>query len=400
MLLAGLAQFGKGEQGITRLAYTETDKQAQEWLLHQIEDLQLEIRQDAVGNVFLRRTGENPALPAVATGSHLDTVIHGGAYDGMCGVAGALEALHMLADEKLQRSIDVIIFRAEESSRFGFATIGSKLLTGSAVPAMFDKAARKDDVTFTQALQQWGCDPERYHEAVLPQGYYKSFAEIHIEQGKVLETKGLQLGIVHNIAAPTRFKLHIQGMADHSGATPMGMRKDALVSAAKLILAVQDAAEAEADYGTVATVGVVEVEPGSINVVPGAVTLWVDLRGVEQESIMRALQSIKDAMAAVAEKDGVGIDMEMLTADKPVALNAKLAEKLEAICEQKNFTYLHMNSGAGHDAMHMTKIAPTIMLFIPCKGGISHNPAEYADNDDICRAVEVLAEFLKQEANA
>lgn len=399
MLLAGLAQFGKGEQGITRLAYTETDKQAQEWLLQQIEDLQLEIRQDAVGNVFLRRTGENPALPAVATGSHLDTVIHGGAYDGMCGVAGALEALHMLADEKLQRSIDVIIFRAEESSRFGFATIGSKLLTGSAVPAMFDKAARKDDATFTQALQQWGCDPECYQEAVLPQGYYKSFAEIHIEQGKVLETKGLQLGIVHNIAAPTRFKLHIQGMADHSGATPMGMRKDALVSAAKLILAVQDAAEAEGDCGTVATVGVAEVEPGSINVVPGAVTLWVDLRGVEQESIMRALQSIKDAMAAVAEKDGVGIDMEMLTADKPVALSAELAEKLEAICEQKNFTYLHMNSGAGHDAMHMTKIAPTIMLFIPCKGGISHNPAEYAANDDICRAVEVLAEFLKQEAN-
>lgn len=399
-LLAGLADFGRTEQGITRLAYTETDKKAQDWLLAQIEDLQLEIRQDAVGNVFLRRAGENPQLAPVATGSHLDTVIHGGAYDGMCGVVGALEALRMLADEKLQRSIDVIIFRAEESSRFGFATIGSKLLTGSAVPEMFDRAGKKDDVPFTQALRQWGCDPERYQEAVLPQGYYQSFAEIHIEQGKVLETKGLQLGIVHNIAAPTRFKLHIQGMADHSGATPMGMRKDALVSAAKLILAVQDAAAAEMDCGTVATVSVVEVEPGSINVVPGSVTLWVDLRGVEQESIMRALQSIKDAMAAVAERDGVGISMEMLTADKPVALSAELAEKLEAICEEKNFTYLHMNSGAGHDAMHMTKIAPTIMLFIPCKGGISHNPAEYAANDDICRAIEVLAEFLKQEANA
>lgn len=397
-LLAGLADFGRTEQGITRLAYTETDKKAQDWLLAQIEDLQLEIRQDAVGNVFLRRAGENPQLAPVATGSHLDTVIHGGAYDGMCGVVGALEALRMLADEKLQRSIDVIVFRAEESSRFGFATIGSKLLTGSTAPEMFDRAGKKDDVPFTQALRQWGCDPERYQEAVLPQGYYKSFAEIHIEQGKVLETKGLQLGIVHNIAAPTRFKLHIQGMADHSGATPMGMRKDALVSAAKLILAVQDAAAAEMDCGTVATVGVVEVEPGSINVVPGAVTLWVDLRGVEQESIMRALQSIKDAMAAVAERDGVGISMEMLTADKPVALSAELAEKLEAICEQKNFTYLHMNSGAGHDAMHMTKIAPTIMLFIPCRGGISHNPAEYAANDDICRAIEVLAEFLKQEA--
>lgn len=399
-LLAGLADFGRTEQGITRLAYTETDKKAQDWLLAQIEDLQLEIRQDAVGNVFLRRAGENPQLAPVATGSHLDTVIHGGAYDGMCGVVGALEALRMLADEKLQRSIDVIVFRAEESSRFGFATIGSKLLTGSTAPEMFDRAGKKDDVPFTQALRQWGCDPERYQEAVLPQGYYQSFAEIHIEQGKVLETKGLQLGIVHNIAAPTRFKLHIQGMADHSGATPMGMRKDALVSAAKLILAVQDAAAAEMDCGTVATVGVVEVEPGSINVVPGSVTLWVDLRGVEQESIMRALQSIKDAMADVAAQDGVGISMEMLTADKPVALSIELAEKLEAICEQKNFTYLHMNSGAGHDAMHMTKIAPTIMLFIPCKGGISHNPAEYAANDDICRAIEVLAEFLKQEANA
>lgn len=397
-LLAGLAQFGRGAQGITRLAYSEEDKKAQQWLLQQIADMQLEIREDAVGNVFLRRPGKRPELAPVATGSHLDTVIHGGAYDGMCGVVGALEALRMLADENLQRSVEVIIFRAEESSRFGFATMGSKLLTGSSTPANFDRGARKDDVTFTEALRQWGCDPQQYEEAVLPAGYYKSFAEIHIEQGKVLETKGLQLGIVHHIAAPTRFKIHIQGLADHSGATPMGMRKDALVSGAKLILAVQDAAEAEMNSGTVATVGVVEVEPGSINVVPGAVTLWVDLRGVDNASIMRALQAIKDAVSDVAQQDGVGISLEMLTADKPVALSEELANKLESICKQKNFTYLHMNSGAGHDAMHMAKIAPTTMLFIPCRDGISHNPAEYADNEAICRAIEVLAELLREEA--
>ena len=399
-LLSGLAKIGTNDgQGVTRLAYSDHDRAAQLWLLKQIEFLNLEITEDAVGNVFLRRPGLNPDLPPVATGSHLDTVIHGGAYDGMCGVVGALEALNMLADETLLRSIEVIIFRAEESSRFGFATIGSKLMTGSATPATFDKGVKKGDLKFSEALKQWGCKPENYTQAIKKSGAYKSFTEIHIEQGKVLEEMHTQLGIVHNIAAPTRFKIHIKGMADHSGATPMGMRRDALVSAAKLILAVEDAATEEKGYGTVGTVGVVDIDPGSINVVPGAVTLWVDVRGVLQESIARCVAEINQAANAVAVNDRVGVSIEMLTADKPVALSEELAKQSAAICEEKGFTCMHMNSGAGHDAMHMAKICPTTMLFIPCKGGISHNPAEFAKNEDICRAIEVLAEILKREAS-
>ena len=397
-LIAGLAKFGRTEAGITRLAYSSTDKAAQMWLLKQIEYLDLEIREDVLGNLFLRKPGLDPALPPVACGSHLDTVIHGGAYDGMCGVVGALEAIHMLEDETLRRSIEVIVFRAEESSRFGYATIGSKLITGKATPDKFAHAAGKDGVTFADAVKEWGGNLEAYQKALLQPGAYRCFAEMHIEQGKVLEETKHQIGIVHNIAAPTRFKLHIHGMADHSGATPMGFRKDALVSAAKLILAVETAAIREKENGTVATVGVVEVDPGSINVVPGKVTLWVDLRGVDTESIQRTLKEIRQAVQGTARTDGITIEEEMLTSDSPVALDEALAAQSEAICREQRKSFLHMNSGAGHDAMHMPAVCPTTMLFIPCRGGISHNPAEFASNEDICAGIEVMAEILKREA--
>ncbi|WP_293727885.1 Zn-dependent hydrolase [uncultured Phascolarctobacterium sp.] len=398
-LLAGLAQFGATAEGITRLGYSALDREAQNWLLRQVADLGLTMREDAVGNVFLRREGTEPQLPPVACGSHLDTVIHGGAYDGMCGVVGALEALYMLKDESLTRSIEVIIFRAEESSRFGFATMGSKLMTGLATPVSLNKSAKKGDISFIEALRQWGCDPDKYTKAVLQQGCYSSFSELHIEQGKVLEETKHQIGIVHNIAAPTRFKLYVQGMADHSGATPMGMRRDALVAAAKLILAVNEIATNEKEHGTVGTVGVVEVEPGSINVVPGAVTLWVDVRGVDCASIERTLAAVRQQADVVAAADGVTITWEMLTADKLVALSGALAQQSETICRELGYSYLHMNSGAGHDAMNMAKLAPATMIFIPCRGGISHNPAEFAKSEDICRGVEVLAHILLREAN-
>ena len=398
-LLTGLAKFTASEEGVTRLAYSPLDKEAQGWLLKQVQDLGLSVREDAVGNVFLRREGLEVDLPPVACGSHLDTVIHGGAYDGMCGVVGALEALYMLRDTQLKRSIEVLIFRAEESSRFGFATMGSKLLTGAATVDKLNKGGKKGDISFEEALRQWGCAPEHASEAIIAPGSYASFSELHIEQGKVLEEKGINIGIVRNIAAPTRFKIHIQGMADHSGATPMGMRRDALVAAAKLILAVNEAAEDEKEHGTVGTVGVVEVEPGSINVVPGAVTLWVDVRGVEMASIKRTLEDIQAEAENVAVTDRVGVRIEMLTSDSPVPLDENLAVQTEGICKEQSYSFLHMNSGAGHDAMHMAKIAPTTMVFIPCKGGISHNPAEYASLEDICRGIIVLGNILKREAN-
>lgn len=396
--MAGVRDFGLSDNGITRLAYTDLDFAAQKWLLEQVQDLNLTITEDAVGNTFLRRPGIDNSLPAIAIGSHLDTVIQAGAYDGIVGVVGGLEALYMLRDEELKAPVEIIIFRAEESSRFGFATMGSKLMIGSATPEQLSHATKKNDKSFVEVLRANGYNPDNYKAAVKEPGYYKCFLEIHIEQGKVLDETGEQIGIVHNIAAPTRFKIIVEGMADHSGATPMGFRKDALVAGAKLILAVQKAAEEERKNGTVATVGVVDVEPSSINVVPGKVTLWVDLRGVDNASIARALEQIQKAMAKVTDSDKVIISQEMLTADKPVALSEVLADRFAGICQEMGVKYRHMNSGAGHDAMHMVKIAPTSMLFIPCKDGISHNPAEYAKPEDICLSIEVLAKMVKEMA--
>lgn len=398
-LLEGLARFGSVPgQGITRLGYSPLDREAQDWLLEQVKDLNLEITEDAVGNLHLLRPGRNRQLPPAAAGSHLDTVFHGGAYDGAYGVVGALESLYMLQDESLERSIEIVVFRAEESSRFGFATIGSKLLTGKATPNKLSKSTRKGDISLIEAMKEWGCDPAKYQDAVLPPGAYKCFCELHIEQGKVLEETHTKLGVVRHIAAPTRFKIHLKGMADHSGATPMGMRHDALVTAAKIILAVEQAATAEKEYGSVATVGVVEVDPGSINVVPGAVTLWVDVRGVVPGSIERTLKAIKKNAEEIAAADAIGVSLEMMTADQPVIMSKELAEKSAAICRAKGFSYRAMPSGAGHDVMHMAAICPSTMLFIPCRGGISHNPAEFAEPEDMFRGIEVFAEILKGEA--
>jgi hydantoinase/carbamoylase family amidase len=394
-LLAGVRDFGLSDKGITRLAYTDLDFAAQKWLLEQVKDLNLIVTEDSVGNTFLRRPGIDNSLPPIAMGSHLDTVIQAGAYDGIVGVVGALEALYMLQDEKLMTPVEVIIFRAEESSRFGFATMGSKLMTGSATPEQLSQGTKKNEQSFVEALRANGYNPDAYGDAIKAPGCYKCFLEIHIEQGKVLDETGEQIGVVHSIAAPTRFKIVVEGMADHSGATPMGFRKDALVAGAKLILAVQKAAEEEAKNGTVATVGVVDVEPSSINVVPGKATLWVDLRGVDNTSIAKTLDKIQKAMASVADSDKVVISQEMLAADKPVALSEALADKFAKICEKMGVKYRHMNSGAGHDAMHMVKLAPTSMLFIPCKDGISHNPAEFAKLEDICIGIEVLAKMVK-----
>lgn len=397
-LIEGIAKFGSFDKGVTRLAYSQEDFAAQKWLLKQIEDLNLSVTEDAVGNTFLRRKGKNEQLAPVVMGSHLDTVSQGGRYDGVLGVVGALEALYMLQDEELERPVEVIIFRAEESTRFGFATIGSKLMAGVGDPKKFSSAAKKNDITFEEALKQNGYNPENYREAVKEKGAFHCFFELHIEQGKVLDETGEQIGIVKNIAAPTRFKIVVEGLADHSGATPMGFRRDALVSAAKLILAVQEAAAEEAENGTVATVGVIDVEPGSINVIPGKATLWVDLRGVDTESIENAMESINEAVSVVAEEDGVRITVDMLTADEPVPLSEELADIFEDICQEKELTYRVMNSGAGHDAMHIAKIAPTSMIFIPCKDGISHNPAEYAAPADITAGIEVLAAAVARMA--
>ena len=394
-ILEHLKSFGGSvDKGITRLAYSAEDLAAQKYIMEKMQELGMEVRRDYVGNIFARLPGKNPTLPTIASGSHLDTVKQGGAYDGALGVVAALEAAYAIKEQGLEHPYEVIIFMAEESTRFGFATIGSKLLAGVGTPETFSSATKKDELSYIEVLKQAGFEPEKYEQVKLDASKYAAFVELHIEQGRVLADSGEAIGVVENIAAPTRMKITIEGVADHSGATPMNFRKDALVSGAKLILAIEEVGKAHSEQGIVTTVGVVDIEPSSINVIPGKVVLWLDLRGVDYEVILEAIEEIHEAVRCVGEADEVKITIDVLTSDKPVRLSKNLADITAGVCQQKNIKYRRMNSGAGHDAMHMAAIMPTTMIFVPSIEGISHNPAELTSEADIIAGVEVLVETI------
>ena len=394
-ILEHLKSFGGSvDKGITRLAYSAEDLAAQKYIMEKMQELGMEVRRDYVGNIFARLPGKNPTLPTIASGSHLDTVKQGGAYDGALGVVAALEAAYAIKEQGLEHSYEVIIFMAEESTRFGFATIGSKLLAGVGTPETFSSATKKDELSYIEVLKQAGFEPEKYEQVKLDASKYAAFVELHIEQGRVLADSGEAIGVVENIAAPTRMKITVEGVADHSGATPMNFRKDALVSGAKLILAIEEVGKAHSEQGIVTTVGVVDIEPSSINVIPGKVVLWLDLRGVDYEVILEAIEEIHEAVRCVGEADEVKITIDVLTSDKPVRLSKNLSDITAGVCQQKNIKYRRMNSGAGHDAMHMAAIMPTTMIFVPSIEGISHNPAEMTSEADIIAGVEVLVETI------
>ena len=394
-ILEHLKSFGGSvDKGITRLAYSAEDLAAQKYIMEKMQELGMEVRRDYVGNIFARLPGKNPTLPTIASGSHLDTVKQGGAYDGALGVVAALEAAYAIKEQGLEHPYEVIIFMAEESTRFGFATIGSKLLAGVGTPETFSSATKKDELSYIEVLKQAGFEPEKYEQVKLEANKYAAFVELHIEQGRVLADSGEAIGVVENIAAPTRMKITVEGVADHSGATPMNFRKDALVSGAKLILAIEEVGKAHSEQGIVTTVGVVDIEPSSINVIPGKVVLWLDLRGVDYEVILEAIEEIHEAVRCVGEADEVKITIDVLTSDKPVRLSKNLADITAGVCQQKNIKYRRMNSGAGHDAMHMAAIMPTTMIFVPSIEGISHNPAEMTSEADIIAGVEVLVETI------
>jgi len=394
-----IACFGKGERGITRLAFTEEDIKAQEYIMSLMDEAGLVVSRDQMGNIIGRLEGQDKSLPAVITGSHLDTVPEGGKFDGVVGVVGGLAAIRKIQDMgELNHTVELIVFVCEESSRFGFATMGSKAMSGLADTFTWSKSKDPNGISFTQVMSQHNIDIQQISAATRSSDQIKAFIELHIEQGQILEKAGNTIGIVNAIAAPTRFKITVEGIAAHSGSTPMEERHDALVSAARIILAIQEIGLDQSSRGTVTTVGVLKVHPGSINVVPGLVEMMVDLRGVNQESIIECLQDIKDAISTIAEQQDIVVAIEMLSAEKPVDMNPEISELIEKSCIDIGASYQMIHSRAGHDAMNMSRLAPTGMIFVPSKNGISHNPDEYTHYDDIMIGIDVLAETLYQLA--
>lgn len=386
--------------GVTRLGFSPEERELHRQVAEKLAALGADVRRDAIGNLIARRPGEDDTLPAVACGSHLDSVPQGGRYDGVAGVLAAVAALRTLKERgmRTRHPLEVIVFVSEESSRFGVATLGSKALTGRAQPEEWAGLTDFAGVSLPEALAGAGVDPAQIGAARRRPEEFKAFLELHIEQGRVLEETGNKIGIVTAIAAPTRLRVTLRGRADHSGATPMGLRRDALAAAAELVLAVERWGRAEAPQQSVATVGILKAEPGAMNVVPGKAVVGIDVRGIDKESIARAVAGIRADLAEIARRRRVNAQVEELTAEDPVPLHPGIIATLEGVCRRLDVPYMLMPSGAGHDAMNMAHLTPTGMIFIPCREGISHNPAEEASLEDIARGAEVLLAALLELA--
>lgn len=393
---------GTPEGGITRLAYTAEHWAATRYFMKQCEQQGMSVRIDACGNVIARRPGLVSNLPAVACGSHLDTVQQGGRFDGTLGVMAGLELVRSLNERGIatRHPIEVISFACEESARFGVSTVGSKAMAGKLNRASLEQLHDKEGVSFEEALSAVGLDVNRIESSRRSGKEFKAFFELHIEQGPVLEESGIDVGIVAGIAAPARLEITIQGRASHSGTTPMTMRKDALIGAAEIILELERAALAESSSGTVATAGVCDVRPGAMNVVPDQVMLQVDVRGTKKSSRQAVIERIYGVMSRLELERGLRSEVRVLSDEEPVLLDNRTADLLAEQCERLGVSHVRMMSGAGHDAMNMAALCPTGMIFVPSKGGLSHHKDEYSATSQIARGAFLLEAAVLKCAEA
>lgn len=349
---------------------------------------------DAAGNLWGRAPGLNPQAPALVLGSHLDTVRDAGRYDGMLGVLASIEALRALHQQgvKLPFPVEVVGFADEEGTRFGTTLLGSRAVAGSWQDDWF---ALQDEqgISLHQALLDFGLQPKRIAEAARKPEQLAAYLEVHIEQGPVLESQGLPLGIVTAIAGAKRLQFSLSGQAGHAGTTPMDLRQDALAGAAEMVLSVEQLAQA---HQVVATVGQLKVAPGAVNVIPGQVTFSLDLRSSDDQRRDAALDAILDALKTQARDRQLQLDWQEIHQAPAIACDPQLQETLAGVLRNLGLPDFRLPSGAGHDAMAMASLGPAAMLFVRCQGGISHNPLESICSEDAEIAVQALIQFLTQ----
>lgn len=379
--------------GVTRLGYTK-----QEDAMHQaFADLGKEkgfsAYEDEVGNTYVYDSSIDRGEEYNLIGSHLDSVIDGGRYDGVSGIIAGLMVLSWAKRDGLELPVRVGAMRCEESSNFGRSTVGSGLITNEIYKHDIGEAVNREGLTLREVFQERGYQlrPKRISGV-------KEYIEVHIEQGKVLEEYGDKVGIVQTIAGPRRFTIHVHGVAEHSGATPMGMRSDALCAAAEIILEIEEIGKSESMYQSVATVGIINNKPNALNVVPGEVTLGVDMRGIDVSSLDRMEARLKSVCKKICEKRKLKYFREKSSDIPPIGMSPELQQKLLAAAKALRLPHRSMISGAGHDAMSFAAICDTAMIFIPCAKGISHNKKEFAAIESICDGAKVIYEHLKEES--
>jgi len=390
-----LARCSEQPGGLTRVYLSPEQRAANTLVLEWMRDAGMQMRLDAIGNVVGRYEGERPGLPCLMLGSHLDTVRDAGKYDGMLGVITAIECVACLSARKarLPFAVEVVGFADEEGVRFNATLLGSSAVAGRFDRANLDRtdAAGK---TMREALSEFGLDPDAIPTAARRPGEVLAYAELHIEQGPVLEAEGLPVGVVTAINGGNRYAIELFGMAGHAGTVPMRLRRDALAAAAECVLAVERIAGAEPDL--VGTVGKIDAAPGAINVIPGRVRFSLDVRAPTDAQRERAVASMHAAFAAIARHRGLALDIEPVWEAKTAACAPWIQGQLGAAIEAESLSARRLPSGAGHDGMAMIAIADIGMLFVRCKRGISHNPAEPITEGDVEVASRVFLRFIEQ----
>ena len=399
--LKELATFSaSAPPSVTRILFSEPDMRAREWLAQCFSDAGLAVRHDSVGNTFARWTGTEPGLPPIATGSHIDAIPEAGAYDGTVGVLGGLEAIRALRRSGLtpRRSIELVLFTSEEPTRFGVGCIGSRLLSGTLDPHRVDALCDSTGLTLADLRKRAGFDGD-LRGVPMRRGAYEAFLELHIEQGPLLEHEGIDLGAVTHIAAPASLQATFTGEGGHAGTVLMSARRDALLGAAELALAVESAAKSTGAADSVATTGVFEISPGAVNSIPNRARLGIDVRDIDEKRRDEMIEQIVKATGDIAHRRSLQSTVDVVNADPPAVCDPVLVDMILNAAEQASRRSIRIVSRAYHDTLFMARIAPVAMIFIPCRDGVSHRPDEYASPEAIGGGVEVLAWTLARLAS-
>lgn len=392
--LRELGSLGRDADGrLTRLAASDGDKLGRDLFVSWLRQAGLEVALDRIGNIFgIWRSARSENLQPLMLGSHIDTVINAGIYDGCYGVLAGLEVIETLKGAKLQpkRPIVVAAFTNEEGVRFAPDMMGSLVYAGGLDVDAALSSAGPDGTVLGEELKRIG------YAGTEPCGFRKPFAyvELHIEQGPVLEREGIAIGAVENLQGISWQKITIEGTANHAGTTPINMRADAGYGAARVIAYLRGRARSSATP-TVATVGCLNLEPNAINVIPSRATLTVDLRDPFEHRLAEEEASLEGFLKVLAKEEALTISVQRLAQSRPVAFDQGIVQMIESTATRRGLSCRRMTSGAGHDAQMIAPIAPTAMIFVPSSGGISHNPAEHTSEADLIAGTNVLMDVVR-----
>jgi N-carbamoyl-L-amino-acid hydrolase len=386
--------------GWSREVFSEPYKASRQWTLKRMLDAGLEASIDAAGNIVGRLPGTNPSAPAIITGSHTDTVHSGGRFDGIVGVMGAIEAARLLQESGTRLTSDLVVvdFLGEEANPFGVSCIGSRAIAGVLDPAHLERED-EDGVSMGAAMAKFGLDPAAAVAMAWKARDVKSYIELHVEQGPMLENAGTEIGVVTSIAGIERLMAVFTGRADHAGTTPMNQRADALIAAAEAILTVERVGCGAPVHG-VTTTGKIATGQGAFNVVPDSSTIWAEIRSIDPSWLSGARRRIADQIAEDAAKRGVEVAIDLLNDQDPVPASQSMQDTVARAADSLGLSWAAVPSGAGHDAAHMAHLGPMGMIFVPSKGGRSHCPDEWTDKLHLGSGVQVLASTLLQLDNA